>query len=134
MGANLALDGSVQRNGDQVQVNLTLAEIESRRQLRADSVTGTTSDFKQLEDKVVDATVAMLELELHRESPSDESHGTTSPEAYTAFTRGRGYLAHPFNPENIDSAVAQFTRALELDPGYAAAYASLGRAYWGEYE
>ena len=134
LGANLALDGSVQRNGDQVQVNLTLAEINSRRPLRADSVTATASDFKELEDKVVDASVRMLELELHAGSPPDESHATTSRDAYTAFTRGRGYLAHPFNPEDSDSAISQFERALELDPGYAAAYASLGSAYWGKYE
>ena len=134
LGANLALDGSLQRNGDKLQVNLALADIESHKQLRADSVTGSTADFKQLEDRVVDATVAMLELELHTGSPPDEAHATISPEAYKAFTRGRGYLSRPFTAENVDSAVAQFTRALELDPGYAAAYASLGRAYWGEYQ
>ncbi len=134
LGANLALDGSVQRAGDQLQVNLTLAEINSHKPLRADSVTGTSNDFKELEDKVVTASIRMLELELHAGSPPDESHATTSPEAYKAFTRGRGYLAHPFNPEDSDSAIAQFQRALELDPGYAAAYASLGSAYWGKYE
>jgi tetratricopeptide (TPR) repeat protein/tRNA A-37 threonylcarbamoyl transferase component Bud32 len=134
LGANLALDGSVQRNGDQVQVNLTFAEINSHKPLRADSVTGTSDDFKELEDKVVAASMRMLELELHAGSPPDESHATTSRDAYTAFTRGRGYLAHPFNPEDSDSAISQFQRALELDPGYAAAYASLGSAYWGKYE
>ena len=134
LGANLALDGSVQRNGDQVQVNLTFAEINLHKPLRADSVTGTSGDFKELEDKVVAASMRMLELELHAGSPPDESHATTSRDAYAAFTRGRGYLAHPFNPEDSDSAISQFQRALELDPGYAAAYASLGSAYWGKYE
>ena len=134
LGANLALDGSVQRNGDEVRVNLTLAEINSHKPLRADSVTGTSGDFKELGDKVVDASVRMLELELHSGSPPDESHATTSSDAYTAFTRGRGYLAHASDPENTQSAISEFTRALNLDPGYAAAYAWLGRAYWVKYE
>ena len=134
LGANLALDGDLQRNGDQLQVNLALADIESHKQLRADSVTGTATDFRQLEEKVVDAAVAMLELELHKNPPPDEAHGTTSPEAYEAFIRGKGYLARSSTPENVDSAVAQFTRALELDPGYAAAYALLGRAHWDKYK
>jgi tetratricopeptide (TPR) repeat protein len=134
LGANLALDGNLQRNGDQIQVNLALADIESHKQLRADNVAGTATDFKQLEEKVVDATVSMLELELHKNPPPDEAHNTTNSEAYEAFTRGRGYLSHTVNLENNSSAIAECTRALELDPGYAAAYALLGRAYWANYQ
>jgi eukaryotic-like serine/threonine-protein kinase len=133
-GANLALDGSVQRNGDQVRISLALADINTNRQLRADSVTATDTDLKELEEKVVDVAVSMLELELHKNPPPDEAHNTTSREAYEAFTRGRGYLGRSSVPENLESAVAEFTRALNLDPGYAAAYASLGRAYWAKYE
>jgi serine/threonine-protein kinase len=134
LGANLALDGNVQRKSDQLQINLALADIETHRQLRADSVTGTPTDFKQLEEKVVDAAVRMLELELHKNLPKDEARATTSSEAYQAYTRGRGYLSRPLNPEDNDSAIAEFTRALELDPGYAAAYAMLGSAQWNKYE
>ncbi len=134
LGANLALDGSVQRDGEQVRINLALADIETDKQLRADSVTGTYGDVKDLEEKVVIAAVRMLELELHKNPPPDEAHNTTSHEAYEAFTRGRGYLGRSSAPENLESAIAEFTRAVDLDPGYAAAYASLGRAYWAKYE
>jgi len=133
LGANLALDGSVQRSSDQLRVNLALADIDSHKQLRADSVTGPVADFKQLQEKVVDAALSMLELELHKKPPPDEAHGTDSHEAYEAFTRGRGYLSRPLSPEDANSAISQFSRALELDPGYAAAYAALGRAYWEKY-
>jgi eukaryotic-like serine/threonine-protein kinase len=134
LGANLAVDGSVQRHGDQLQINLALSDIASHKQLRADSVTGTTGDFKRLEEQVVDTAVRMLELELHKNPPKDEAHATTSQEAYEAFVRGRGYLSRSSTPENADSAIAEFTRALGLDPGYAAAYASLGRGYWLKYQ
>jgi tetratricopeptide (TPR) repeat protein len=134
LGANLALDGNLQRSGDQLQVNLALSEIESHKQLRADSVTGTATDFKQLEEKVVDAAVRVLELELHKNPPPDEGRNTTSREAYEAFMRGRGYLDRSTSPENLDSALTEFTRALELDPGYAAAFAFSGRGYWEKYK
>jgi eukaryotic-like serine/threonine-protein kinase len=134
LGANLALDGSVQRVGDVVRINLGLSDIENDKQLRADSVNATSGDLKDLEQKVVNAAVGMLELELHKNPPPDEAHNTTSREAYEAFTRGRGYLGRSSAPENLESAIAEFTHAVELDPGYAAAYASLGRAYWAKYE
>ncbi len=134
LGANLALDGNLQRSGDQLQVNLALSEIESHKQLRADSVTGTATDFKQLEEKVVEAAVRVLELELHKNPPPDEARNTTSRDAYEAFMRGRGYLDRSPSPENLDSALTEFTRALELDPGYAAAFAFLGRGYWEKYK
>jgi tetratricopeptide (TPR) repeat protein len=134
LGANLALDGNLQRRDDQLEVNLALSEIESHKQLRADSVTGSVSDFKGLEEKVVDAAVSELELELHKSPPPDEARNTTSSEAYAAFMRGRGYLDGSSRPENLDSALTEFNRALELDPGYAAAFAFLGRGYWEKYK
>ena len=79
LGANLALDGSAQRSKNKLRVNLALADIESHKQLRADSVTSTSSDFKELEDKVVDASVRMLELGAHKNPPPDEAHDTSQP-------------------------------------------------------
>ncbi len=134
LGANLALDGNLQRSGDQLQVNLALSEIESHKLLRADSVTGSASDFKEFEEKVVDAAVRELELELHKSPPPDEARNTTSSDAYAAFMRGRGYLDRSPSPENLDSALTEFNRALELDPGYAVAFAFLGRGYWEKYK
>jgi serine/threonine-protein kinase len=134
LGANLTLDGNLQRTGEELQVNLALSEIESHKQLRAEIVMVTANDFKQLEEKVVDASVQVLELELHKNPPPDEARNTTSREAYEAFMRGRGYLDRSTSPENLDSALTEFTRALELDPGYAAAFAFLGRGYWEKYK
>ena len=53
----------------------------------------------------------------------------TQPAAYEAYIRGRGYLQEYEKPENIDSAIAEFKRALKIDPNYAPAYAGLGEAY-----
>jgi hypothetical protein len=37
-------------------------------------------------------------------------------------------------PEKVESAVTLFQRALEKDPNYAAATASLSEAYWRRYQ
>ena len=77
----------------------------------------------------------MLELEV---SPRDRdllaSHGTQMGEAYDLYLRARGYLQDYDSPENIERAIADFQRALVLDPNYVLAYAGLGSAYWRKYE
>jgi serine/threonine-protein kinase len=37
-------------------------------------------------------------------------------------------------PENLDSAIADFNHALEMDPNFAPAHAGLGQAYWIRYD
>jgi serine/threonine protein kinase/Tfp pilus assembly protein PilF len=133
LGANLVIDGLLQRNGDDLQINLGLTDVNSRSQLRADSVSGHITDLSKLENGVLDAVVRMLELELHRQSAANGEQDTTSSEALGAFLRGKGYLANSSSPENVDSAIAHFVRALSIDPGYAAAHALLGTAYGDQY-
>ncbi len=58
----------------------------------------------------------------------------TQPAVYEAYMRGRGYLQEYEKPENIDSAIAAFNEAVNIDPSYALAYAGLGKAYWTGYE
>jgi serine/threonine-protein kinase len=76
-----------------------------------------------------------LELQLQpQEKRALQVHGTTEPAAYDFYLQGRGYLQDYGQLEKIESAVAVFGRALEKDPGFAAAYAGLGEAYWRKYE
>jgi serine/threonine-protein kinase len=110
-------------------VDLGLSDANTRRQLRAESISGQPSDFKVFQERIVNAALSMLELELH----AGPSQATTSSDAFVAFTRGLGYFSKTA-PENADSAIFQLTRALQLDPGYAEAYAWVGRAYERKYE
>jgi tetratricopeptide (TPR) repeat protein/TolB-like protein len=129
LGASLVIDGSVQSRGGELRVDLGLSDAIARRQLRAESVSGQPSDFKGFQEQIVNAALSMLELELH----AGPSQATTSSDAFVSFTRGLGYFSKTA-PENADSAIFQLTRALQLDPGYAEAYAWMGRAYARKYE
>jgi serine/threonine protein kinase/tetratricopeptide (TPR) repeat protein len=134
LGVNLILGGSVQRTGNGIRVNVELVDPKSRQLLRADTVVADSGDLLKLEDKVVEAAFRMLQLEMRKtEQPGLNSHGTLNSDAYRLYTRGRGYLQDWQNPEDVDSAIDQLVHATVLDPGYAAAYAGLGEAYWDKY-
>jgi tetratricopeptide (TPR) repeat protein len=55
--------------------------------------------------------------------------GPANPEAYQLYLKGNFYL-NKMVEEETNKAIQHFERALELDPGYAAAYCGLARAYW----
>src|SRR6185312_12064207 len=90
------------------------------------------ADVFALQDRLVDKAVQMLEIEIHQDL-AEKGHGTTNPEAFTAYMRGRGFLQRQGGSDDTESAIAQFQQAVAIDPGYAAAHASLGLAYLQKY-
>lgn len=133
-GVNLVLEGSLRKSGDLVRVNYALVDARTHRQLSAHSVTLAASDPFAVQDQIVDGAVNMLELQIpSAEREALRPHGTQVPAAYTLYLQGRGYLDDYDKPDNVDAAINLFQQALQLDPTYAQAYASLGDAYWKKY-
>jgi len=133
-GANLALEGSLQKSGEQIRVNYTLVDAHTLRQIHAGSITVAATDPFGAQDAIVEGSIRMLELKVQgRERQVLESHGTQVARAYDYYLQGRGYLQNYDRVENLDSAIQVFERALALDPSYALAYAGLGDAYWQKY-
>jgi TolB-like protein/tRNA A-37 threonylcarbamoyl transferase component Bud32 len=133
-GANLVLEGSLHKSGQQIRVNYILVDARTRRQMRAESVTLAEVDSFAAEDAVVNGAIQMLELEIRGgQRQALENHGTEVAGAYDYYLQGRGYLQNYDRVENLDSAIQVFERALTLDRNYALAYAGLGDAYWKKY-
>jgi serine/threonine-protein kinase len=134
-GVNLVLEGSLHGSGNQVRVTYSLVDAKTRRQLRADTIDASAADAFAVEDRVVSGVLDMLGLEIKRDDRVVlAAHGTDNPSAHDQYLRGRGYLLDYHKPENVDSAVSAFNRALTLDSKYAQAYAALGEAYWRGYQ
>jgi tetratricopeptide (TPR) repeat protein/predicted Ser/Thr protein kinase len=134
-GVNLALLLNVQRAGDTIRVNYSLVDTRSHHQVRGGTVTSAAGDPFALQDRVFESVASDVELQLAPdELQAARSQGTAEPAAFDYYMQGRGYLQDYVVPEKVDSAVRLFERALEKDPSYAAATASLGEAYWRKYQ
>lgn len=82
------------------------------------------SDAFAIQDEIARAVVAALRLRMQ----SDSGHrGTTNPQAYEMYLRGRQYL-RTLGTENVELARQMFKRAVALDPSFAQAHAGLGDA------
>jgi serine/threonine protein kinase/tetratricopeptide (TPR) repeat protein len=134
-GVNLVLTLNIQRAADVVRVNYSLINARSHQQVRGGSVTETATAPFALQDRVFESVASAMELELAaQDKQSPASQGTNQPAAYDYYVQGRGYLQDYVVPERVENAITLFQRALERDPTYAAATASLGEAYWRKYQ
>jgi eukaryotic-like serine/threonine-protein kinase len=134
-GINLGLVINVQHATGQERVNYSLVDAASHQQLRGGTITAPRGDPFALQDQVSASVTEALELELQpQEKRALQAYGTTEPAAYDFYLQGRGYLQDYVKPENVENAIKVFNNALKKDPGFAAANAGLGEAYWRKYE
>jgi tetratricopeptide (TPR) repeat protein len=130
LGANLVVEGSWDF-GSQQRIMYALVDAEKSRNLNAAVVRADLGDVYSAENSVLQQLLGMLDVELGQSASSPEP---AQPNAYQSFVRGRGYLWDYQNPDSLDHAIDLFKTAIEGDPKFAEAYASLGEAYWRKYE
>jgi serine/threonine protein kinase/tetratricopeptide (TPR) repeat protein len=134
-GVTLGLELGVQRAGGLVRVTYSLVDAKLHQQVNGDSITASASDPFGLQDKVTESVVKALDLDLQpQERIALTAYGTDKPAAYDYYLQGRGYLQDFNKSENLENAIAEFNRSVDLDPQYALAYAGLGEAFFRKYQ
>jgi serine/threonine protein kinase/Tfp pilus assembly protein PilF len=121
------LEGSVRRAGNTVRVTAQLIRADSGLPLWSQSYDRDVKDIFQVQDGIAAAVVAALKLKLLPTEGLDDPHRSDNPEAYNQFLLARQF-GRRGNLEDTERAVAAYTHAIELDPGFAAAYAGLSFA------
>ena len=130
-GADLVLEGSLQQAGSELRINCSLVDAKTNRQLGARTLTASAGDIFGVQDQVVTEALGILSVDVDPAKRVNlQSRPDTKPAAYEHYLRGLGYLQEYHKPENIQSALAEFDLARQIDPNYARAYAATGDAYW----
>src|SRR5579862_5935116 len=134
-GATIGLQLTVQQSGDMIRVTYAFIDASQHHQLSSDTIDSPAADPFGLEDKVTQAVVEALNIELN---PAEQArlteHGTSQPRAFDYYLQGRGYLQDFEKSENIDSAITEFQHALDQDANYSIAYSGLGEAFYRKYQ
>jgi adenylate cyclase len=129
LGVRYVLQGSVQRAGDQVRINVHLVDATTGGQRWAERYDASIADIFALQDEVTGAIVDALALRLtDTERIILHQAETSVPAAYDAFLRGWEHYRRT-TPEDYAAAVPYFEHAIELDPNYGRAYAALALVY-----
>ncbi len=134
-GITHAVSGSVQRLANEVRLIATLIDARELRQVRSKQVDVPVLRLADLQSRLAQGVVAMIEVELKPAVSGVLAAGQTQvPDAYELYVRGRAELQDYDRLENLDRAIASFRQATQKDPNYALAHAALSEALWRKYD
>jgi TolB-like protein/class 3 adenylate cyclase/Flp pilus assembly protein TadD len=126
LGVAHILEGSVQKSGEAVRVNVQLIKAANDSHLWADTFDRKLTDIFSVESEVAKAIADQLRVHLTgREEQVISAKPTDNPEAYDVYLRGLAYSLKPSNTANALSAQKYLREAVRLDPKFALAWALL---------
>src|SRR5438477_3807849 len=127
LGVAHIVEGSVQKSGDAVRVNVQLIKAANDSHLWADTFDRKLTDIFSVESEVAKAIADQLQAKLTgREEQVIAAKPTDNVEAYDAYLRGLAYTLKTFPTRpNALGAQKYFKEAVRLDPKFALSWALL---------
>lgn len=142
LGVATLLEGSVQKAGDEVLINVQLVDARTRQSVWAQSYDRTLANVFDVEGEVAEKVATALQAKLAPEQAARLAAAPTqNPEAYDWFLKGeyrfgRGWAGIGDPESEFDAAISDYRKAVAHDPGFALAWARLALAHlelyhWG---
>jgi TolB-like protein/Tfp pilus assembly protein PilF len=127
LGVANILEGSVQKAGNQVRVNVHLVNVQTGSQLWAETYDRKLSDIFSVETEIAKGIAESLQAKLTgREEQALAANPTNNPQAYDAYLRGLAFEARSnYSSDALFKAIEFYDLAVRLDPNFALAWARL---------
>ncbi|NIO29759.1 MAG: protein kinase [Candidatus Latescibacteria bacterium] len=129
LGVKTLLEGSVSKEGKQLQITVKLTNVDDGYQLWSERYHRELEDVFAIQDEIAENVVQALKVEL---SEKDErvlaKVSTKDYQAYDFYLRGRQFYRQTHR-RGINFALEMYEHAIERDPTYALAYAGMADCY-----
>lgn len=125
LNVKMVLEGSVRKTANQVRVTAQLINVEDGFHLWSETYNREMEDIFTVQEDIANRIVEKLKLQV-QQTPEKEA-GTQNMKAYEFLLKGSYFLKQGF--EGKKKAMEYFQKAVELDPGYAEAWAYIGETY-----
>ena len=133
LGVNYIIEGSIQKAGDRIRVNIQLTDVEKGIHLWAERFDRKVNDIFAIQDEIAKQIIDAMFITLSDQESENVMYRTTNNfEAYDSFLRGL-QLSGNRNKQSHDASMEAYRHAIKLDPEYARAYGAMAvmmtRAY-----
>ncbi|MCG8615231.1 MAG: tetratricopeptide repeat protein [Desulfobacterales bacterium] len=126
LGVRYVLEGSVRKVGNRVRITAQLIDAKTEGHLWAQRYDRELEDIFSVQDEVRQKIVTALAVELSSEDQERMTRDTmVDVNAYDYYLRGVEFQANKMK-DGVARAREMFQKAVDLDPGYARAWAALG--------
>jgi TolB-like protein/Flp pilus assembly protein TadD len=123
LGVSTVLEGSVRKAGNRLRITAQLIKVADGYHLWSERYDRDMEDVFAIQDEIAQSIVKALRVVLSdEEKRAIEQVPAADVQAYDYYLRGRQFF-HQFRRTGIQFARRMFERAMEIDPGYAIAYA-----------
>lgn len=130
LGVAYFVEGSGQKVGDQILLNVQLIEAQSDRHIWGAQYNRKLTDIFKIQGEVASKIAHQVEARITPEEQKRiEEIPTHDLLAYDYFLQGLDLLYHP-NESNLNEAIQWFTKATERDDQFARAYSGIAFAYY----
>jgi TolB-like protein len=114
LNVRYVLEGSVQRGGNRLRVNVQLVDAETGNHLWAERFDKPVADLFDMQDEIVSRLANQLEAQL-TEVEARRSERSPNPSSMDLYFHGRALLNKGWTSEYLTQARASFERSLALD-------------------
>jgi len=126
LGVRYVLEGSMQKSEKRIRLRTQLVDAVSGRHMWAESYDRSLEDIFALQDEITSKIITSLQVELTSgEYARAAGRGTKNLQALELWWRAQYHLIR-FKKEDIALAKQYAEKAIEIDPGFPAAWAELG--------
>jgi serine/threonine-protein kinase len=119
------LEGSVRKVGNRVRITAQLIKVKDGYHLWSDRYDRNMEDVFAIQDEITEKIMDKLMVALDVLKKPSEEYRPVNFEAYDLYLKGRYCL----NKFEVDKALVYYEQAIEQDPNYALAYASIAEVY-----
>jgi TolB-like protein len=116
LGVRYVLEGSVQRGGNRMRVNVQLIDAETGNHLWAERFDKPLADLFDMQDEIVARLASQLGTQLI-EAEARRAQRAPLPDSMDLYFQGRASANKGSTPENLAQARGFYEHALALDPG-----------------
>jgi TolB-like protein len=127
LGVRYVLEGSVQRGGNRLRVNVQLIDAETGNHLWAERFDKAIADLFDVQDEIVSRLANALDAELVA-AEARRAERSLHPDAMDLFFQGRSWQNKGLTPDCLAQARRFYEKAIALDPENVEAMVGLARA------
>ena len=129
LSVDAILEGSALLVGKRVRVTVQLVSARTDATLWNDRYDGEIEDVLDLQSNIAASVAKEIALQVSpREATQLAQKRPVNPEAHVEYLKGR-HTAAASSPQAIELSLRHYSRALELDPTYAAAWAGVAACH-----